>query len=74
MQIDVRINDEVVGRIEASDQMQVEAFKQGFDAGKENPTELSTGMTYEGQPELNEWFDTGVNVGQSLAKSGHFVA
>jgi hypothetical protein len=74
MQIDIRVNDEIVGRIESDDQLQVDAFKQGFSAGVEQPegTNLGQSETFD-RPELSEWYGTGASVGQSLAKSGHLV-
>jgi hypothetical protein len=44
----------------------IRAFWQGMKDGFNEPYDLSSGMTYEDRPQLNEVYDYGVNLGQFL--------
>ena len=44
------------------------AFKLGFRDGRENPNDLSSGLTWEDDQGMNEAYDHGVNVGQFVGR------
>ncbi len=44
-----------------------EVYNQGIMDGLDEPHDLSSGMTYEDEPD-NEIYDLGVNVGQKIGK------
>lgn len=46
-----------------------DAFHLGVRDGREQPYDLTSGMTYP-SPTLNEAYDSGVNYGQAAAKGG----
>jgi hypothetical protein len=46
--------------------MKLKAFWLGFKDGWKSPHCLSSGLTWDNNPILNEWYDRGVNLGQFI--------